>query len=82
MFDFFQDIAQNYVAGMILIISDHFTKGDVVTIGDGIKGTVQKVTLRHVELTTVNPEKSNELLYTHIPSSKVFENVITVHKKA
>lgn len=63
----FQDIASNFISGVILSIRHPFGIGDIIQTND-YYGTVQKLNLRNTIIKTV----TGQLVY--IPNKKVFEN--------
>lgn len=65
----FQDIASNFISGLILVIRRPFKVGEVIEV-DGQMGIVQAIELRSTIL------KSFQGQIIHIPNQKVFTNVI------
>lgn len=63
----FQDIASNFISGVILSIRHPFGIGDIISTND-YYGTVTKLNLRNTMLRTV----TGQIVY--IPNKKVFEN--------
>jgi len=63
----FQDIASNFISGVILSIRHPFGIGDIISTND-YYGTVTKLNLRNTILRTV----TGQIVY--IPNKKVFEN--------
>lgn len=63
----FQDIASNFISGVILSIRHPFGIGDIISTND-YYGTVSKLNLRNTILRTV----TGQVVY--IPNKKVFEN--------
>ncbi len=63
----FQDIASNFIAGVILSIRHPFGIGDIIESNDFF-GIVQKLNLRNTVLKTV----TGQIVY--MPNKKVFEN--------
>jgi small-conductance mechanosensitive channel len=63
----FQDIASNFISGVILSIRHPFGIGDIISTND-YYGTVSKLNLRNTILRTV----TGQIVY--IPNKKVFEN--------
>jgi small conductance mechanosensitive channel len=63
----FQDIASNFISGVILSIRHPFGIGDIIETND-FYGTVQKLNLRNTIMRTV----TGQIVY--IPNKKVFEN--------
>ena len=66
----FQDIASNFISGIILTIRHPFGIGDIIETKD-IYGTVQKLNLRNTILKT----PQGQIVY--IPNKIVFENPLT-----
>ena len=65
----FQDIAENFIAGIILNLRNQFTEGDMVESGDFI-GTIQRVQLRATVMKTFTGQR------VLIPNAQVFKNPI------
>jgi len=65
----FQDIASNFISGIILSIRHPFGLGDIIQTND-IYGTVQKMNLRNTIIRTPR----GQIVY--IPNKSVFENVL------
>jgi len=65
----FRDIAENYLAGLLLSLRRPFEPGDMVAIGTR-EGTVAGLNVRATELTTYDGE------YLCLPNSLVFKEVI------
>lgn len=63
----FQDIASNFISGVILSVRHPFGIGDIISTND-FYGTVVKLNLRNTILRTV----TGQIVY--IPNKKVFEN--------
>lgn len=63
----FQDIASNFISGVILSIRHPFGIGDIISTND-YYGTVTKLNLRNTIMRTV----TGQIVY--IPNKKVFEN--------
>jgi small conductance mechanosensitive channel len=63
----FQDIASNFISGVILSVRHPFGIGDIIETND-FYGTVQKLNLRNTIMRTV----TGQIVY--IPNKKVFEN--------
>ncbi|WP_340102641.1 mechanosensitive ion channel family protein [Rhodohalobacter sp. 8-1] len=63
----FQDIASNFISGVILSVRHPFGIGDIISTND-YYGTVTKLNLRNTILRTV----TGQVVY--IPNKKVFEN--------
>lgn len=70
----FQDIASNFISGVILSVRHPFGIGDIIETND-IYGTVQKLNLRNTILKTMN----GQIVY--MPNKKVFENALTNYTK-
>ncbi|MGB1015786.1 MAG: mechanosensitive ion channel family protein, partial [Nannocystaceae bacterium] len=65
----FQDIAANFVSGVLMVFRRPFADGDLVEIG-GETGHVQKIELRATHLTTFDG------LTVTLPNKEVFQNKI------
>ncbi len=65
-----QDLAKNFVAGVLLLLQQPFDVGDSIAVA-GYSGTVLDVTLRATELKTFDG------LYVLIPNTDVYMNAIT-----
>lgn len=65
----FQDIASNFISGIILSIRHPFGIGDIIETND-IYGTVQKMNMRNTIIRT----PQGQIVY--IPNKSVFENVL------
>jgi small conductance mechanosensitive channel len=65
----FQDIAENFIAGIILNLRNQFTEGDIVRSGD-FMGVIERVQLRATVMRTF-PGQS-----VLIPNAQVFKNPI------
>ncbi|MGK7389390.1 MAG: mechanosensitive ion channel family protein, partial [Candidatus Cyclobacteriaceae bacterium M2_1C_046] len=65
----FQDIASNFISGIILSIRHPFGIGDIIDT-NGIYGTVQKMNMRN----TIIKTPTGQIVY--IPNKSVFENVL------
>ena len=66
----FQDIASNFISGLILVIRRPFDVGEVIQVSDQM-GVVQAIELRSTII------KSFQGQIIHIPNQKVFTDVIT-----
>ncbi len=66
----FQDIAANFVAGILMAIRRPFQEGDIID-SSGITGTVQEVNLR----STIIRQFDGQIVY--VPNKDVFGNSIT-----
>ena len=64
-----QDIAKNFISGMLLLYRQPFSLGDAVTLGD-YTGTVKEINVRDTVIETFSGER------VIIPNQKVFENPI------
>ncbi len=71
----FQDIAENFIAGIILSIRDQFDDGDIIKIDDYM-GIVEKVELR---ATILRVPTGQTVL---IPNADVYKNPITNYTKS
>lgn len=65
----FQDIAENFIAGIILNLRHQFTEGDIIESGD-FMGTVERVQLRATALRMFTGQR------VLIPNAQVFKNPI------
>jgi len=65
----FQDIAANFISGIIIAIQRPFTVGDVIQT-DSYFGTIEAINLRTLDLRQVTGE------LVRVPNRKVFENAI------
>jgi small conductance mechanosensitive channel len=65
----FQDIAANFVAGVVMALRRPFKEGDLVEVVDS-RGHVQRVTLRSTELETLDG------LSIIVPNKNIFQNTI------
>jgi small-conductance mechanosensitive channel len=65
----FRDIAENYLAGLLLSLRRPFEPGDVVAIGTR-EGTVTGLNVRETEMTTYDGE------YLRLTNAQVFKEVI------
>ncbi|WP_044510742.1 mechanosensitive ion channel family protein [Hymenobacter sp. DG25B] len=63
----FQDIAANFISGIILVLQRPFTVGDIIKTND-YTGLVERVSLRTTDLRQVTGE------LVRVPNRKVFEN--------
>lgn len=64
-----QDIARNFISGLILLYRQPFTIGDIIDIS-GYRGTVKMINIRDTEIQTLDGDM------VIIPNNKVFENPI------
>lgn len=74
-----KDIANNYVCGILMAVQSNFKRGDEVTVAGSYTGTVQKMSLRHLELECVIDNQEKKLVF--VPNSDVFAKAIIVHRK-
>lgn len=65
----FQDIAENFIAGVILNLRNQFTEGDLVSSGDHM-GIVDRVQLRATVMRTFTGQR------VLIPNADVFKNAL------
>ncbi|HEX5660083.1 MAG TPA: mechanosensitive ion channel family protein [Polyangiales bacterium] len=75
----FQDIAANFMAGLLMALSQPFSEGDLVEIG-GYKGRIGRIKLRDTELETLDGRS------VLLPNKDVFQNAIvnythTAHRR-
>ncbi|RIV91471.1 mechanosensitive ion channel family protein [Aurantiacibacter xanthus] len=68
----FQDIFENFLAGVLIMLRDKMNIGDWVD-ADGVSGTVEKITLRETHIR----QFSGEL--TILPNSMIFKNAVKIH---
>ena len=66
----FQEIASNFISGIILSINKPFTIGDIIEV-EGNTGTVEFVSLRTTNIRTFQGQK------ILIPNKTIFQNAIT-----
>ena len=64
-----QDIARNFISGLILLYRQPFTIGDFIDVS-GHSGTVKMINIRDTEIQTLDGD------LVIIPNNKVFENAI------
>lgn len=67
----FQDIFQNFLAGVLIMLRDRMRIGDTIEC-DGITGKVERITLRETHIRA----PSNEL--TIVPNSVLFKNPVKI----
>ena len=67
----FQDIFENFLAGVLIMLRDKMQIGDSVE-AEGVDGTVEKITLRETHIR----QFSGEL--TILPNSMIFKNAVKV----
>ncbi len=65
-----QDIASNFVAGIVLLLEHPFTKGDMIAISDA-SGIVEDIRVRATQLRTVDGQ------LVLVPNKLLFTNVLT-----
>lgn len=63
----FQDIAENFIAGIVLNVRDQFTEGDIIETND-FTGVVERVELRATVIRTFQGQR------VLIPNAMVFKN--------
>lgn len=68
----FQDIAANFMAGVVIAIRKPFGVGDVVESNDYF-GTIERINLRTIDIR----RQTGELV--KVPNRKVFENIIIIY---
>jgi len=66
----FQDIAANFISGIIIAVQRPFTVGDVIQT-DAFFGTIERINLRTLDLRQVTGE------LVRVPNRKVFEGAVT-----
>ncbi|GHA64928.1 mechanosensitive ion channel family protein [Pontibacter akesuensis] len=66
----FQDIAANFIAGVIIAVRKPFRVGDMIETND-YQGTIERITLRTIDIRQV----TGELVW--LPNKMVFENPVT-----
>lgn len=67
----FQDIFENFLAGILIMLRDKMRIGDLIEV-QGVLGTVEKITLRETHVRQL----SNEL--TIMPNSILFKNPVKI----
>jgi len=70
----FKDIAENFLAGILLAINRPFNIGDIIEVG-GVKGPVQSLDLRTTHIKTADGRD------IYIPNSMAITNVFTNYTK-
>ena len=70
-----QDVAKNFIAGILLLLQQPFALGDAIEVG-GFSGTVKTISLRSTEIITFDG------LHVIIPNGEVFVSTITNYSKA
>lgn len=68
----FQDIAANFISGVIIAVRKPFGVGDVVESNDYF-GTIERISLRTMDIRRVTGE------LVKVPNRKVFENVMVIY---
>lgn len=68
----FQDILENFIAGILMSLRRPFNEGDQIKTGD-IEGTVHDITLRSVTLRAYNGER------IYVPNAMVWKSPIVNH---
>jgi small-conductance mechanosensitive channel len=68
----FQDIAANFISGVIIAIRKPFGVGDVVESNDYF-GTIERINLRTIDIRRVTGE------LVKVPNRKVFESVMVIY---
>lgn len=66
----FQDIAANFISGIIIAVQRPFSAGDVIQT-DTFFGTIERINLRTLDLRQVTGE------LVRVPNRKVFESAVT-----
>lgn len=66
----FQDIAANFISGVIIAVQKPFRVGDMIETND-YQGTIERITLRTIDIRQV----TGELVW--LPNKMVFENPVT-----
>ena len=66
----FQDLAANFISGVIIAVQRPFTVGDVIET-DKFFGTIERINLRTLDLRQVTGE------LVRVPNRKVFESAVT-----
>ncbi|MDB5261185.1 MAG: mechanosensitive ion channel protein MscS [Adhaeribacter sp.] len=67
----FQDIATNFISGVIIAVRKPFGVGDVIESNDYF-GTIERINLRTIDIRRVTGE------LVKVPNRKVFENVMVI----
>lgn len=65
-----QDVSKNFIAGLLLLLSQPFDVGDVIEV-NGYSGTVQSIELRATEMKTLDGK------HVQIPNADVLTNPLT-----
>jgi small-conductance mechanosensitive channel len=71
----FQDIFENFLAGVLIMLRDKMNLGDYVE-AEGASGTVERITLRETHIR----EFSGELII--LPNSMIFKNPVKIYSDA
>jgi len=75
-----KDLAQNYIAGIFLLLTRTFQTGSTVTVIDGwfkFTGKVMRIDLRHLHLLVNEGTDQEKIVY--VPNGAVFVKSIEVH---
>ncbi len=70
----FQDIAANFISGVLLAVRRPFEEGQIISTGD-FMGTVHRITLRNTEMQTFQGQ------IVFIPNKDVFQNPIVNYSR-
>ena len=68
----FRDIFENFLAGLIILLTDAFRIGDQIVVND-LEGTVEKI---HTRATTIRTYDGREII---LPNAELFTNAVTVN---
>lgn len=68
----FQDIAENFIAGIVMMLRRPFRDGDIIESGDFL-GVVDRINMRATRIQTFQGQ------WVIIPNSQVFKNPLTNH---
>lgn len=68
----FKDILQNFIAGILILLSEPFVRGDQIIFKE-YEGTVDQIKTR---ATTIRTYSGRKIV---IPNAELFENVVVVH---
>lgn len=66
----FQDIASNFIAGVVIAIQKQYNVGDLVEINE-VFGVVRKIELRNTTIRTLDGQ------WVYIPNKDIFTNMLT-----
>lgn len=69
----FQDIFENFLAGVLIMLRDKMNIGDWIDTEGGVSGTVERISLRETHIRLF----SGELVI--MPNSLIFKNPVKVH---